>query len=206
MKRKYFLPWIISCCIYSTMLIAQSADLTPRILVVNCYDPAATSYRKNKKELLQDVADSLRLYLVDLINSKNAGKGIISEKRLSGLNENTGWLDSLLVQHQADIVIAILNAEAEFVKTDVDVEIQYDGSKKRTARYDLCTTFNYLLAGKNGSYIERKEHVCEFFTERSVVSGLLAAGPDLVGKSKWVFRSARKNAAVYFDYIRNSLR
>jgi len=37
------------------------------------------------------------------------------------------------------------------------------------------------------------------------MSVLLAAGPDLVGKSKWVFRSARKNAAAYDDYIRNSL-
>lgn len=205
MKNYYFRLWLLFCCISSTGLFAQSADPPFRILVVNCFDPAGTSFRKNKKELLNDVADSLRFYLAELTNRDNTGKGIMPEERLSGLNDNAGRLDSLRVQNAADFVIAILNVEAEFVKTDVDVEIQNDGSKKRTARYDLCTTFNYLLADKKGSYIERKENVCEFFTERSVMSGLLAAGPDLVGKSKWVFRSARKNAAAYYDYIRSSL-
>ena len=156
MKKTSFQLLLLFCCINSNLLLAQSSEPRLRILVVNCFDPASTSFRK-----------------------------------FTDLSGSTDRLDSLRVQQQADFVMAILNVEAEFVKTDVEVERQDDGSKKRTARYDLCTTINYLLAGKNSTYIERKEMVCEFFTERTVMSGLLAAGPDLVGKHKWVFRAAR---------------
>lgn len=190
---------------FSDPTLAQTADTLPKILVVNSYDPSSSSFRKNKKELLSEVADSLRYYLAEIFERENAARVSLADQRVLLLNDSTDGLDSFFRQKQVDYVIIILNVEAEFVKTDVEVERQDDGSKKRTARYDLCTTFSYLLAAKNGSNIERKEMVCEFFTERTVMSGLLAAGPDLVGKSKWVFRSARKNAAAYFDYIRSSL-
>ncbi|HRG83880.1 MAG TPA: hypothetical protein PLO99_15275 [Chitinophagaceae bacterium] len=204
MKINWFLL-LLFCSVNCDPVLAQSTDSLPKVLVVNGYDPSSTSFRKNKKELLADVADSLRYYLMEKMEGANMGKVSLAEQRVVNLGDSSGWLDSLLLQKQVSFVIVILNVEAEFVQTDVDVERQDDGSKKRTARYDLCTTFNYLLAGKAGSFIERKEIFCEFFTERTVMSGLLAAGPDLVGKSKWVFRSARKNAAAYFDYIRSSL-
>jgi len=205
MKKTSFQLLLLFCCINSNLLLAQSSEPQLRILVVNCFDPASTSFRKNKKELLSEVADSLRFYLLEMIEKSNTGMGSMVDNKFTDLSGSTDRLDSLRVQQQADFVMAILNVEAEFVKTEVEVERQDDGSKKRTARYDLCTTINYLLAGKNSTYIERKEMVCEFFTERTVMSGLLAAGPDLVGKHKWVFRAARKNAAAYFDYIRSSL-
>jgi len=204
MKRNWFLL-LLFCSVISDPVGAQSADTLPQVLVVNGYDPSSTSFRKNKKELLSDVADSLRYYLKEMIERENAGKVSLAEHRVVPLGDSTGWLDNLLQQKQTDFVIVILNVEAEFVKTDVEVERQDDGSKKRTARYDLCSTINYLLAGKKDTYSERKEIVCEFFTERTVMSGLLAAGPDLVGKSKWVFRSVRKNAIAYVEYIRSSL-
>ena len=204
MKINWFLL-LLFCSVNCDPVLAQSTDSLPKVLVVNGYDPSSTSFRKNKKELLSEVADSLRYYLMEIIERENAGKVSLAEQRVVPLGDSTDWLDNLLQQKQTDFVIVILNVEAEFVKTDVEVERQDDGSKKRTARYDLCSTINYLLAGKKDAYSERKEIVCEFFTERTVMSGLLAAGPDLVGKSKWVFRSVRKNAVAYVDYIRSAL-
>lgn len=205
MKRNYLLLLVLFGSVKSNPVLAQTAEAQYRILIVNGFDPSSSKIRKNKKELLSEVADSLRYYLMEKMEGANMGKVGLAEQKFVAAGDSSGWLDSLLLQKQAQYVIVILNVEAEFVKTDVDVERQDDGSKKRTARYDLCSTVNYLLAGKTGTYIERKEIVCEFFTERTVMSGLLAAGPDLVGKSKWVFLSVRKNAGAYFDYIRSSL-
>ena len=159
MKINWFLL-LFFCSVNCDSVLAQSTDSLPKVLVVNGYDPSSTGFRKNKKELLSDVADSLRYYLMEIIERENAGKVSLAEQRVVPLGDSTDWLDNLLQQKQTDFVIVILNVEAEFVKTDVEVERQDDGSKKRTARYDLCSTINYLLAGKKDAYSERKEIVC----------------------------------------------
>jgi hypothetical protein len=175
---------------------AQSGKQDQLILVVNCFDVSGTRFRNNKKELLAGLADSIRFQLSEKINVSGAGKAVNIEQTVS-----TAMIDSLLRQHDAAAAIAILNIAPEFEQKEVNVERASDGSKKRTARYDLCSSVIYMLITRNGSTNEREERNCEFFTERTVMSGLLAAGPDLVGKSKWVYRSVGKNVTDYFEYI-----
>lgn len=45
-----------------------------------------------------------------------------------------------------------------------------------------------------------------FFTTRNVVSGLLAAGPDVVGKRKQAFKIVQKNAEQFVREIKIELK
>lgn len=175
---------------------AQAGKQDKVILVVNCFDASGTRFRNNKKELLAGLADSIRFHLAAKIDASGAGKSVIIQQTVSN-----DLIDSLLRQYDAAAAIAVLNIAPEFEQTEVNVERESDGSKKRTAKYDLCSSVIYMLITRNGSTNEREERHCEFFTERNVMSGLLAGGPDLVGKSKWVYRSVSKNVADYFEYI-----
>ncbi|HVE62029.1 MAG TPA: hypothetical protein VNA26_09425, partial [Chitinophagaceae bacterium] len=69
--------------------------------------------------------------------------------------------------------------------------------KTRTASFDICAVINYQFYYKEAKISDWKTTVCEFFTERSVLSGLLAAGPDIVGKRKHAVKIVRKNAVAY---------
>ena len=63
----------------------------------------------------------------------------------------------------------------------------------------------YLLYNNAGMMRKTETKVFEFFTERSVASGLLAGGPDIVGKSKHAFKIVQKNAEQYLREIKFDL-
>ena len=64
-------------------------------------------------------------------------------------------------------------------------EVTRDGSHKdREASYDINADVDYTLYDESKKIKEFHTQVFEFFTTRNVVSGLLAAGPDVVGKRK----------------------
>lgn len=101
-----------------------------------------------------------------------------------------------MARNNASIAIVIKNINAFFHQTDVEVT-RGQGGKERTASYDICAIITYRLYKNNGNFNDSEISTCEFFTKRSVMSGLLAAGPDIVGKKESVFKIVRKNALHY---------
>ncbi len=173
----------------------QSDSVPGNILVINSYDVNSEKFRKNKKELFVELTDSLKQILFEATPAPNGKMIIISEfvKDTSALNH---IVDSLMLHNSASKAIVIMKLDAFFNQTGVEVTKDSDG-KSRVASYDLCATINYRLYQSGTNASDAKISTCEFFTNRSVVSGLFAAGPDIVGKKKHVFKIVRKNAEEY---------
>jgi hypothetical protein len=175
--------------------IRPTDSLHGNILVINSYDVMAQKYRKSKKELFLELVDSLKQILYESTPAPN-GKMIIIPALLKDTITLATMVDSLMVQNSASRAIVIMELDAYFNQTGVEVSKDEHG-KSREASYDLCANINYRLHQKGANWSQSKIANCEFFTTRSVVSGLFAAGPDIVGKKKHVFEIVRKNALEY---------
>jgi len=170
-------------------------SLHGNILVINSYDVMSQKYRKGKKELFLELTDSLKQTLYESTPAPN-GKMIIIPALLKDTIALGRTIDSLLIQTGASRAIVIMRLDAYFNQTGVEVEKDEHG-KSRDASYDLCASINYRLYYKGAQWTQSSITNCEFFTSRPVVSGLFAAGPDIVGKKKHVFKIVRENALEY---------
>ena len=174
-----------------------SDSLHGNILVINSFDVAAEKYRKNKKELFLELTDSLKQILYESTPAPG-GKMIIIPALLKDTIALGSTIDSLLLQNDASRAIVIMRIDAFFNQTGVEVEKDEHG-KSREASYDLCANIKYRLYQARAIWSDSKITNCKFFTSRSVVSGLFAAGPDIVGKKKHVFKIVRENALEYLE-------
>lgn len=192
--------WLIGSSSSARSAVTASDTAGHGILVMNAFDARDTKYRNNKKELFAELADSLKNYLYEELAPNNE-KGVTILPELQ-TNTSSGYLQTVLDQHGADIILAILSLNVFFEQTDVSVSKNNDGSKSRDASYDLCCTVTYKIyrPGTIGSASEERN--CRFFTNRNVASGLLAGGPDVVGKKKYTYSVVKENA---FNFISRNL-
>jgi len=177
--------------------VPSSDSLYGNILVINSFDVAAEKYRKNKKELFLELTDSLKQILYESTPAPN-GKMIIIPALFIDTITLGNIIDSLMLQNRASRAIVIMRLDTYFNQTGVEVT-KDDNGKSRVASYDLCANINYRLYHNGAKWSHSKITNCEFFTTRSVVSGLFAAGPDIVGKKKHVFKIVRENALEYLS-------
>ena len=169
----------------------------PVILVINSFDAHANKYRKNKKELFAELADSLKSYLAAKLIFSELGQPVILNELMPPVYGTTFKLDSLQNVYKAVFVIVIKKLDVYFEQTRVDIERDNDGSKTRTAFYDICAEVNYVLYKAGDKPYHSKTKNCEYFTKRNVASGMFAAGPDIVGKSKYAYEIVARNASLY---------
>ncbi len=178
--------------------VASIADTTiPRILIINAFDASEIKARKNKQELFAELADSLKQYLQSEIGRYTDFETVVTGELVNDTASHI--LNALLQKHNCTSAIVISNLNVYFEQTDVEVTKNSDGSKTREASYDICSDVRYLyyVNAATPEVLDRKN--CKFFTKRSVASGMLAAGPDIVGKSKYTFIAIRLNAVMGAD-------
>jgi hypothetical protein len=211
MRRLFFFIWVLSLKTFSqetdsVKVSTQKANTEKRILIINTYNAAATDQRKNKKELFGKLADSLQSLLAERIQKENLGEPVIIKELTPPIFDSKARLDSLFNLYSANYAIVIKKLDAYFDQTNVEVTKNDDGSKSREASYDLCTevSFGFYKANDKPYHSETKN--CDPFTSRNVMSGLLAGGPDIVGKSKHVFKAIATNANLYIWEIRDQLK
>jgi len=167
------------------------------ILILNSFDAMSMKARKNKKELFAQLADSLKqiLYTDILFNELDA---IVVPELLNERNSTDSSIKTLLINQHALAAIVIKKLDVHFDQTGVEVTgVKHD--KTRIASYDICAVVLYKLYRKEANNIESETTFCEYYTQRNVVSGLLAAGPDVVGKRKDAFKIIAKNARKYLS-------
>ena len=136
------------------------------------------------------------------MQGRNDAVIIVIPELLADAGDSTIYL--LMTKHYATRAIVIKKVNAFFNQTDVEVQKEEDG-KKRTASYDICAVVNYVYYSKTIKDKESETLQCEFFTTRNVMSGFLAAGPDIVGKSKHAHKIMKKNAEQYLREIHSFL-
>jgi hypothetical protein len=186
--------------------IAAPATNKNRVLIINTFDVQSSRFRKNKKELFAELADSLKSVLAIEIKSLGLVEPVIIPESVFPVFDSKKELDSILILYKASFAIIIKNLDAFFEQTSVNVTKDYDGSKSRAASYDICAAINYAFykTGDAPYYSDTKN--CEHFTTRHVMSGLLAGGPDIIGKSEHAFKITVKNAVQYIWEISNRLK
>lgn len=166
-----------------------------KLLIVNAFDVSAIKGRKNKRELFSDLADSLQQVLAHELRAQYEMEVVV----LPGLfstPDNDSIIASLLTAHAAAKIIIIRDIEMYFDQTHVDVT----GPKKdktRTAHYNICSRIRYDLFGKLGRLDTSSKTYCEYHSQRNVVSGLLAAGPNIVANKSDAFKILIKNVDEY---------
>ena len=170
-----------------------------RILIINDFDPSNMKARDNKKELFAELADSLKQYLAKEINGYSGFEAVVSEQLFPNIEGIS--LDSLLQKYDCTSAIKINNLNVYFEQTDVEVTKISKGSKSRNASYDLCAVVqcHYYTIQKPIVPLEKRN--CSFFTNRNVASGLLAAGPDVVGKRKYTYNAIKENAVLLVSQL-----
>ncbi len=179
--------------------VNQKTDTSGRhIVILNAFDPSDSKSRKNKKELFTELADSLKEYLNYFLTGKNVAKTTVMPKLLKDISDN--HLQDIMAQTEATMAIVIVKLNVYFDQTGVEVTKDYDGTKSRDASYDICCEVLYNIYQPGVSIVPVEEKNCEFFTKRDVASGLLAAGPDVVGKKKYTYDMVRKNAFRFVSY------
>ena len=200
---------IVFACILSKVSTAQTAlnnDDSVKILIINSFNAMSVKVRKNKKELLGELTDSLKNYLAKEIWFQVHGKTEI----IPGIIEETGNTDSLvnglLEQNYATKAILIRETDVYFEETGTR-DVQEDGGKPKTIHlYDICTKIKYTLYQKNENPAGREVENCKYFTDRSTGGRFsISFGPDIVAKKKHTFGAVSANAAKYINSISSQL-
>jgi hypothetical protein len=174
----------------------QSDSLPDNILIINSFDAKSIKARDKKKQLFQELTDSLKSYLQKEIEYRRHVKTIVLPDQFSDTEVSDSVIFSMMLKNNSSGAIVIRKLNVYFEQKDVEVFKEEDG-KKRLATYDICADVTYNTYIGNAASREAKTHFCEFFTKRWVASGLLAAGPDVVGKSRHTFSMVEKNAYWY---------
>ncbi len=174
--------------------VACGADsLSNGILIINAFDAMSLHVRKGKKELFNELADSLKQYLYEGIRYQNMGEPAIFSERLDKTaSSGDATIFSIMDKKGALIAIVIRNLDIFFEQTGVEVTKEVDGKKRVVCSVITYDTYRNAIKLKSS-----ETKICEFFTKRSVVSGFFAAGPDVVGKSKYAFSIVNRNAISF---------
>ena len=208
---KKCLVFIISVCFFSKITNAQltfkreTDSAISKIIIINSFDAQLMKARKSKKELFAALADSLKQMLNFELNGRDKTEVIIIPDVIKNPENNDSIYFNLINAYHASKAIVIKTLDAYFEQTGVEVVKEADG-KKRTASYNICSSAKYFLYNRTSKVKESETKLCKFFTERNVLSGFLAAGPDIVGKSKYAFKIIQDNAKEYNKEISYYLR
>jgi hypothetical protein len=179
----------------------SSADSLPNnILIINSFDAMSIKARGKKKELFRELTDSLKSYLQKEIEDSRKIIATVKRELFTETESNDSIIFSMMLQNNSSGAIVIKNLNVFFEQTGVEVTKEIDG-KKREASYNICADISYKAYSRGSAPETSNIHICEFFTKRSVVSGFLAAGPDIVGKSKYTFPIVQRNAVSYLAQV-----
>ncbi|HEY6506060.1 MAG TPA: DUF6340 family protein [Chitinophagaceae bacterium] len=171
-----------------------------KFLLLNTNDVVAKKYRDNKEELFISLTDNLMDWLAEKIKEKTGVPAQVLRGYSNPAGNTDGTVHTLMAQNQASHAVVIHSFDVHFDQTHVDVTKANDGSKDRTAFYDIVSVVSYTLysPGKPPKNIDvtRKR----FHSSRSVTSGLLAAGPNVVSRKDDANNMTIDNGIRYLEY------
>ena len=102
-------------------------------------------------------------------------------------------------RHQAALAIIITAFDVDFTQTNVKVEKNSNGSKSREAFYDINSAIRLLFYAGDSLLKDLQMTKSAYYGSKNVVSGLLAAGPNVVVQKKDAWRITRSNLDDYLN-------
>jgi hypothetical protein len=106
-----------------------------------------------------------------------------------------------MMKHNATYAMVLDSFNVDFEQTKVDVTKTSTGSKSREAFYDIVSNMGFSLYNKD-SLIDHQQVSSErYHSSRNVVSGLLAAGPNVVIQRNDAWVVTERNLRNYLTYM-----
>ena len=178
-------------CTASRRIIYYSVSTRPvykidpapqKILLINIIDIPSKKYRDNKEELFISFVDSLMYWAADRIKilTGTPAEAIRGYTPTSGNTDST--VSAIITRRGATHAIVIYSFDIYFEQTHVDVTKDNSGTKNRTAYYDIVADIGFSFYSAHSLIKEMDVHQRHFHSSRSVISGVLAAGPNVVAK------------------------
>jgi hypothetical protein len=202
---------ILSLCILlsSVNIFAQShimnevitvppfpVDPSPRrVLVLSTVDLEERGYRSSKEELFAELIDSVKVEISHLLKDHDQ----IPCEVLFGstLVDSAGaTVFAQMKQYEASHAIVISFYNVHFLQTEVQVTEDKNG-KDKEAYYDIESIVRYQLYNDQVMAMEMPMTTSRYHSHRSVISGLLAAGPNVVKNRDDALSISRENAMKY---------
>lgn len=204
-----FIIFLLSSCLVSKQYLSYNTNTKPlyefginpqKILLINSCDIASKHYRDNKEELFAGLVKTLINWASDNIRSKTTITIEIITDSLNTSKNTDSTVNELLEKYDATHAIVVSSFDTYFTQTHVDVTKNYDGKKSREAFYDIVSDIGYMLFAKDTLLRKDKILLSRFHSSRSVISGLLAAGPNIVVQKEDAEQISLDNIKKYISY------
>lgn len=164
-----------------------------KIVVANAYDVKDAEARNNKEQLFGELINLTVRHVSNEINRRSE----IAATFVEGLAvRNDSSITSLMKEQLASHGIVIRSFNTYFEQTEV-VVTESEGGKNREAFYDIIVDIRYSFHNWSGFQFDTLISVRKFHSSRSVLSGLLAAGPNVVKNSEDAADGIYANVDMY---------
>lgn len=176
-------------------------DPTPKkMLILNTFDVSTKNYRNHKEELFTRLLDSV---MIGMSNELTYNSDIPSEVLIgrTSFADTTITIQKLMKEYTASHAMIITDFNVNFVQTEVEITGEDKYGKDKVAHYDIESDIRYILYDKQGIVNEFPVTQSRFHSTRSVISGLLAAGPNVVENQDDALSIVRQNGSEYLNYF-----
>jgi Family of unknown function (DUF6340) len=208
---KEYLPVIIALSLLSSCITGRQTiesdiltfplypiDPPPtKLLLLNTFDVPTDHMRENKQKLFLSLLDTLLFEMSREVSRRTA---IPSEVvcGITGTDDSGSLMLARMAEHQSSHAIAITYFDIHFYQTEVVVTEEQDG-KSKEAYYDILSEIHYSLYDEDGFFNNLQITESRHHSSRSVLSGLLAAGPNIVSNKEDALNIARENMVTYLN-------
>ena len=169
------------------------------VVVANGFDVDAQSFRDNKEEQFKLLINGALQFMALSIEG-HSDIEVNIERDLSIIpGKVDSCMTSLMKMHDANYLVYIERFDIYFNQTDVVVTEDEDG-KSREAYYDIISEIDYNLVARSGGKEFVPINLTSFHSTRNVISGLFAAGPNIVSNHEDAVEMTRLNVN---EFLRN---
>lgn len=184
--------------VHNTITMYPPRPLVPepeKIIITNVYDVKAQSFRDNKEELFINLIQEAMGASASQFEERSKTQALVNQQS-AGIPLNRDSLKAVMLANNATHGLFITSFDAAFDQTGVEVT-QTDSGKERTASYDIVVKIGYSLLDRDFNQFDTLVTVRKFHSSRSVVSGLFAAGPNIVSNRKDALEGVQANVDTY---------
>jgi hypothetical protein len=170
------------------------------VVLLNTFDTRKQKFRENKKEVYDRFIDSVLAITGNHIETKHR----LSTTILRGFTDvfsTDSSLPALIKKHNATHAIVLNTFKVEFDQTGVETTRSSSGSKSKEAFYDIVSDIEFSVYTKDSLVDTQAVQSRQNHSSRSVVSGLLAAGPNVVVQRKDAWMITERNLKSYLSYL-----
>ncbi len=190
-------PSIISTTIPTFPVYHPFGQAPATIVVANSFDVSQSKYRDNKEKQFVMLLNHAVRHTDFQIDKQVDAKSFFEEGLLIPPATRDSSTRILMTAYNATHAILITSFNIYFEQTEVVVTQSEGGGKSREAFYDIIAEIGYSFRDRKGPLYDTLISVRKFHSSRSVISGLLAAGPNIVSNTEESLGGVEANVELY---------